>query len=361
MASIAQNGWTVEPFSVNPMIGPSAQTLVAMGAKSSSLIVESKEIWRIFSAMVLHAGLIHYLLNMLALWFIGTAVEQCHGSFQSLLLFVIPATGGTLLSAIFLPEYITVGASAGIFGLIGACLADIFMNWALLFDGFVNGENRQRYNVVLLVLFLDIVVNSLIGLTPFVDNFARKFSLCHISQVFMKFRNSLIVFLCVCTLIKDLGGMLFGFLCGTSTMQRVTTDMFGDKQIESCWSSVKRNFVRFFGIIITVVAMSTALALLMNGDGTTSPCPSCDALSCVPFPPWASYEHKWWYCDDCGSITAEARINPNTNEYDQLTLDCPGGDAVTLDIEENEFESSKAWLESRLPTLCRSHCSNVEF
>lgn len=174
IASIGLNGWNVEPFSVNPMIGPSAETLVSMGAKSSLLIVQGREVWRLLSAMVLHAGLIHYLLNMLALWFIGSAVEQCHGFFSSMLLFVAPAVGGTLLSAIFLPQYITVGASAGIFGLIGACLADICMNWALLFNSFVNGDNRHRHTVVLLVLFMDIVLNSLIGLTPFVDNFARK-------------------------------------------------------------------------------------------------------------------------------------------------------------------------------------------
>ncbi len=177
MASIGANGWKVEPFSVNPMIGPSASTLVTMGAKESLLIVQGGEVWRLLSAMVLHAGLIHYLLNMLALWFIGSAVEKCHGFMASLLLFVVPAVGGTLTSAIFLPEYITVGASAGIFGLIGACLADICMNWALLFNGFVNGDSRHRHTVVLFVLFLDIVVNSLVGLTPFVDNFARKYYL----------------------------------------------------------------------------------------------------------------------------------------------------------------------------------------
>jgi membrane associated rhomboid family serine protease len=175
VASIATNNWKVEPFSVNPMIGPSAQTLLKLGAKSSPLIVQENEIWRLISAMVLHAGLIHYVINMLALWFIGSAVEQCHGFFSSMLLFVAPALGGTLLSAIFLPEYITVGASAGIFGLIGACLADIFLNWGLLFNEFVNGDNKQQHTVVLLVLFLDIVVNCVVGLTPFVDNFARKF------------------------------------------------------------------------------------------------------------------------------------------------------------------------------------------
>ena len=173
--SIAINGWTLEAFTVNPMLGPSAETLVAMGAKDSLLIVQRGEVWRLMSAMVLHAGLIHFVLNMLALWFVGKAVEQCHGFFPSMLLFVVPGIGGTILSAIFLPNMVSVGASGGIFGLIGACLADIYLHWGLLFSKFVNGKNNHGHVYVLLALLADIFINSLIGLTPFVDNFTRKF------------------------------------------------------------------------------------------------------------------------------------------------------------------------------------------
>lgn len=73
LTSIALNGWSIEPISTNPMIGPSADTLVRMGAKETYLIVHQNEIWRVLSPMILHAGLIHYFLNMLALWFIGSA------------------------------------------------------------------------------------------------------------------------------------------------------------------------------------------------------------------------------------------------------------------------------------------------
>lgn len=66
-----------------------------------------------FTSKFLHAGIIHFVINMLALWFIGYAVEQSHGFFAAALLFILPAVGGTLLSAIFLPEYISVGASGG--------------------------------------------------------------------------------------------------------------------------------------------------------------------------------------------------------------------------------------------------------
>lgn len=111
IVSYGMNGWHIEPLSVNPMIGPSSETLIKMGAKYTVLIVDYGEWYRLFSPMVLHAGLIHYFLNMTALWFIGQAVEQCHGTLAAIILFVIPAVGGTILSAIFLSEYITVGAS----------------------------------------------------------------------------------------------------------------------------------------------------------------------------------------------------------------------------------------------------------
>lgn len=176
IASIAMNEWSFEPLDQNPMIGPSAETLLKMGAKDSYLIVNENDAWRLLSSTVLHAGLVHYFINMLALWFVGTAIETSHGFVAATILFVIPAVGGTILSAIFLPEYITVGASGGIFGLIGACLSDIIMNWKLLFCDFVteNGK-RHRHAMVVVFLLLDIIVNSIIGLTPYVDNFTRKY------------------------------------------------------------------------------------------------------------------------------------------------------------------------------------------
>jgi membrane associated rhomboid family serine protease len=177
IASIILNGWQVEPLEVNAMIGPSADTLIRMGAKDSSLIVNEGEVWRLISAAVLHAGLVHYVINMMALWFVGKAIETSHGMIAAAILFILPAIGGCILSAIFLPTFITVGASGGIFGLIGACLSDICMNWKLLFNDFVTENGRKhRHALVIVFLFFDIAINCLIGLTPYVDNFTRKFA-----------------------------------------------------------------------------------------------------------------------------------------------------------------------------------------
>lgn len=258
------NGWEVEPLSVNPMIGPSAETLLKMGAKQTSLIVNQGEWYRLFSPMLLHAGLIHYLLNMMALWFIGKAVEQCHGFAAAAILFIIPAVGGTILSALFLPEYISVGASGGIFGLIGACVADILINWRLLFSKHVNSTKdgtRFRHIKVLMYLLFDIVINCLVGLTPFVDNFTH------------------------------LGGMVYGFMCGLSTIERLPTDFFGIAS--SCATKFRNIVIRFSGLLLSVVLIMVTTAVLVDSGGGSSPCPGCRYVSCVPFPPWESKWTRW--------------------------------------------------------------------
>lgn len=92
------NDWKVESLRVNPLIGPSAEALIDAGARDSTLIVEEGQWFRIFTPLVLHAGLIHYIINMAALWFIGGAVEQTHGIINAVVLFTIPGVGGNILS-----------------------------------------------------------------------------------------------------------------------------------------------------------------------------------------------------------------------------------------------------------------------
>ena len=47
VVSIALNNWTIERLRSNPMIGPSTETLVRMGAKDSDLIVNEQQWWRL--------------------------------------------------------------------------------------------------------------------------------------------------------------------------------------------------------------------------------------------------------------------------------------------------------------------------
>lgn len=78
--------------------------------------------WRLFTAVFLHYGPFHLGLNMLALWWFGSAVEQVLGRGRYLLLYVVSGLAGSAGVLIFSPDSVTVGASGAIFGILGAAL-----------------------------------------------------------------------------------------------------------------------------------------------------------------------------------------------------------------------------------------------
>jgi len=81
------------------------------------------EWWRLFTAMFLHFGLIHLLLNMWALWNVGQLTERLLGSGPFLVLYLFAGLCGSLASSYAHPLLNSAGASGAIFGVIGALLA----------------------------------------------------------------------------------------------------------------------------------------------------------------------------------------------------------------------------------------------
>jgi membrane associated rhomboid family serine protease len=79
--------------------------------------------YRLVTAMFLHASLIHLLFNMLALWWLGSIVEQAIGTPRFVLLYVVSGLAGSA-GALLLsdPFAVTVGASGAIYGTMGALL-----------------------------------------------------------------------------------------------------------------------------------------------------------------------------------------------------------------------------------------------
>jgi membrane associated rhomboid family serine protease len=73
--------------------------------------------------MFLHASVIHLAFNMLALWWLGSVVEQALGTWRYLLVYfaagLAGSAGALLLSG---PLAFTVGASGAIYGILGALL-----------------------------------------------------------------------------------------------------------------------------------------------------------------------------------------------------------------------------------------------
>lgn len=78
------------------------------------------EVWRLFTAMFLHAHILHIALNMAFLLIYGLHTEEELGYLSYTTLYVLSGLAGNLLSLLLGPEVCTVGASGCVFGVLGS-------------------------------------------------------------------------------------------------------------------------------------------------------------------------------------------------------------------------------------------------
>lgn len=79
--------------------------------------------WRLFTALFIHFGVLHLLLNMGALWDVGRLVERVYGRLRFALLYLGSGLWGNLVSLVLHGnQAVSGGASGAIFSLYGALL-----------------------------------------------------------------------------------------------------------------------------------------------------------------------------------------------------------------------------------------------
>jgi rhomboid protease GluP len=101
----------------------SIQTLVALGGLNRHLVITAGEWHRLFTAPLLHGGVLHIFSNSIALLFVGYPLERLAGRLWFSAFFVVGALGGSLMSMAINPDTLTsVGASGAILGLFAALL-----------------------------------------------------------------------------------------------------------------------------------------------------------------------------------------------------------------------------------------------
>ncbi|XGW15566.1 hypothetical protein V3C99_001212, partial [Haemonchus contortus] len=88
------------------------------------------QVWRFLSYALLHAGLIHLVGNMTVQIVIGVPLEIVHKPWRIGPLYLMAVLTGALLQYTLDPKVYVVGASAGVYALLTAHLANIFLNWA---------------------------------------------------------------------------------------------------------------------------------------------------------------------------------------------------------------------------------------
>ncbi|RZJ68254.1 MAG: rhomboid family intramembrane serine protease [Flavobacterium sp.] len=155
-------------------LDPGAETILKWGGDLRELTIGENQWWRIISSSFLHYGLLHLLLNMVALGYIGSMLEPILGKARFAGLYLLCAAASGVASVWWYVGTASAGASGAIFGMFGVFLA-------LLTTNLVRKEFRKN---VLPGLLIYVVLNLLSGLKGQTDNAAH------------------------------IGGLLFGILCG---------------------------------------------------------------------------------------------------------------------------------------------------
>ena len=97
-------------------------TIYDKGALFGPAIAHQHQYWRIISSGFLHDGLFHLFVNMISLYFVGSALEPAIGRVNFLAVYLVSLLCGSFGALWFSPGIPTLGASGAIFGIFGALI-----------------------------------------------------------------------------------------------------------------------------------------------------------------------------------------------------------------------------------------------
>ncbi|KAG9294029.1 hypothetical protein G9A89_019367 [Geosiphon pyriformis] len=257
------------PF--NPMIGPSAETLILMGARFTPCMREipgtntsfacqnstehsnctleeycglngfhrkiPDQWYRFIVPIFLHGGLVHIGFNLLFQLQTGTQVERDIGFHRYSLIYMASGIFGFIFGGNFAPDALpSTGASGSLFGIIGILLLDLIQNWKLIIN--------PCWELTKMLLMIG--VSFLLGLLPGLDNFSH------------------------------IGGFVMGLITGLVLMPTIN------------FSKLHKRATWFFRIAALPIAILLFVLLIKNfySGNPTEKCPWCKYLSCLPVNGW---------------------------------------------------------------------------
>lgn len=115
---------------MRPLLAPAGQALFVLGASGAYPVFGLGHWWTVLTAGWLHAGLLHILFNVLWIRQLAPSIAELYGPGRMVLIYVLSGVVGFTFTSVagrFLPDLplisgaqFSVGASAPIFGLLGA-------------------------------------------------------------------------------------------------------------------------------------------------------------------------------------------------------------------------------------------------
>ena len=150
-------------------LAPSTEIAILLGASGGYPVFMLGRWWTVFSASWLHGSLLHIVFNMMWVRDLGPVVADVYGAGRMVIIYTVAGACGFLLSSVawrYFPPLpflngaqLTLGASAAIFGLLGA----------LVHYGRRTGSHLVRSEAIRYAVIL-----GFFGLImPGVDNFAH--------------------------------------------------------------------------------------------------------------------------------------------------------------------------------------------
>lgn len=88
--------------------------------------------YRFVLPLFIHGGLIHVLVISIVQYYAGKSVESQAGFLRTFLIYFISGIGGNMISAIFSPKTISMGADPAVYGLLGVMLVELFQAWQII-------------------------------------------------------------------------------------------------------------------------------------------------------------------------------------------------------------------------------------
>ncbi|CAM8946211.1 unnamed protein product [Rhodiola kirilowii] len=298
--------FSFQPLSENPFLGPSASTLDEMGALRQSFFVDRHQTYRLLTSTLLHAGLIHLLINLSSVIYVGIHMEQEFGPARIGIIYILSALCGSLTASLFLRDRPTVGSSGALFGLLGTMLAALIRDWNLY---------TNKFSAIVSLVFM-LTVNLILGLLPLINNFS------------------------------NIGGFISGLLLGfvllfSPQVNKVPHHKTGlyeydGKRSLNLKEKLDKPIPRVACLVIFGLILAGGIVALIHRINLNKYCDWCQYMDCVPLRKW-SCSDKANYC--------KAMIGG-----ERLTLTCTVNDNFRILPYTNI-------TQARMNDLCNLICS----
>uniref|UniRef100_T1JI16 Peptidase S54 rhomboid domain-containing protein n=1 Tax=Strigamia maritima TaxID=126957 RepID=T1JI16_STRMM len=121
------------------------------------------QVYRLWTSLFLHAGLIHLAITVVVQYFLMRDLEKMAGCLRIGVIYLMSGIAGNLASAIFIPYRAEVGPAGSQFGLLACLFVEVINTWPILKSP---GVALVKLSSMILFLFV-------VGLLPWVDNYAH--------------------------------------------------------------------------------------------------------------------------------------------------------------------------------------------